>query len=579
MCYNAEMVDNVEKIKEKLSIEEVVSWYVQLKPAGSSLKARCPFHAEKTPSFVVSPLRGTYHCFGCGVGGDMFSFVQAVEGIDFKGALKMLAEKAGVTLAFDKDAQKSDKDILYGIVEEAVTFYEAQLAQNEPARKYLLSRGLSPETIVAFKLGFAPDSWDSLYTHMRSKGYPEKDIERTGLIKKSEKNNGYYDRFRSRIMFPINDSIGRPVGFSGRIFGNDTAPSASSGQAPAKYINSPETELYDKSSVLFGFDKAKQAMRRNNFAVVVEGQMDLLLSHQIKYANTIALSGTALTETQVRTIGRLTQNVIIALDADTAGIDATRKSARAALLAGFDVKVTALPESNDPADVIQKGGLEEWKRIIKNAQHIIPFLFAYTRAHTTDERTFALRASKEVLPFIHYIQSPVDRAHFIRLSSRELSVPEHVIESELVRTSTNQKITQHSTTQTQIAVPKETPRSSALYFLRWREHHNAGAHIRAELTRVLGAEVLAQALQELPDNPHIFFTLEQQYDVKEIDTIERDIVTRLERSELEQQVQLATTRLKRAESAGDSAAIGEALAASEAARKAMSAFQESASRV
>lgn len=559
------MADNVEKIKDKLSIEEVVSWYVQLKPAGSSLKARCPFHAEKTPSFVVSPVRGTYHCFGCGVGGDMFSFVQAVEGVDFKGALTMLAEKAGVTLTFDKNVQTNDKDTLYAIMADAVSFYEAQLKDNEPARKYLLSRGLTPETIAAFKLGFAPDSWEALYTHLRGKQYSDAHIERAGLIKKSDKGKGYYDRFRSRIMFPINDSIGRPVGFSGRIFEGDAEA--------AKYINSPETELYDKSSVLFGFDRAKQAMRRNNFAVLVEGQMDLLLSHQIKYANTVALSGTALADKHVRTIGRLTQNLVIALDSDTAGIDATRKSARAALLAGFDVKVTTLPDGNDPADVIQQGGAEQWKLIIKNAQHIVPFLFAYTRAHTHDERAFSLRASKEVLPFIQYIQSPVDRTHFVRLAARELSVAEHIVESEIARHTQNQHSRAKEVVQT-TSVEKERPYENALHFLRWREHGGSGARIRAELERVLGKDVLAQELKELPEDPKIFFVLEERYDLKEVDTIEQDIIVRIERGMLEARVRAATNMLKKAEAQGDSAAIAQALAESEQARKAMSAFQE-----
>jgi DNA primase len=523
------MADNVEQIKEKLSIEEVVSWYVQLKPAGSSLKARCPFHAEKTPSFVVSPVRGTYHCFGCGVGGDMFSFVQAIEGVDFKGALTTLAERAGVTLTFDKNTPRSDKDVLYAIVEDAVQLYETHLRDNKPAREYLLARGLSDETITKFRLGFAPDSWDAAYTYLRSKKYSDADIERAGLIKKSEKparsgGSGYYDRFRSRIMFPINDSVGRPVGFSGRIFGDDTDS--------AKYINSPETELYDKSSILFGFDRAKQAMRRNKFVVLVEGQMDLLLSHHIHYANTLALSGTALTSNQVRAIGRLTKNMVIALDADTAGIDATRKSARAALLAGFDVKVTTLPDGKDPADVIKEQGAEGWKGIIKHAVHVIPFLFAYTRAHTKDDRAFALRATKEVLPFITYIESPVDRAHFVRVSARELAVPEHVIEAELARVRVEPDTKESTTIQAPIA-PKAatTAQEHALQFLRWRQGVGSAEHFRTELVRVLGEPVVTQAEATAADTG-TFFVLEEMYDEKSIETAQRDIVHRLEREVL-----------------------------------------------
>lgn len=560
------MADNVEKIKEKLSIEEVVSWYVQLKPAGSSLKARCPFHAEKTPSFVVSAVRGTYHCFGCGVGGDMFSFVQGIEGVDFKGALKMLADKAGVTLTYDTSAPHNDKDILYALLEDAVAFYESHLQNNKPAREYLLARGLSDETITKFRLGYAPDSWDALYTFMHGKKYNDKDIERAGLIKKSEKGSGYYDRFRSRIMFPINDSVGRPVGFSGRIFGNDTEA--------AKYINSPETELYDKSSILFGFDKAKQAMRRNKFAVIVEGQMDLLLSHQIHYANTVALSGTALTSNQVRAIGRLTKNMVIALDADTAGIEATRKSARAALLAGFDVKVTTLPDGKDPADVIKEQGAEGWKDVIKNATHVIPFLFAHTRAQTKDERAFSLRATKDVLPFITYIESPVDKAHFIRMAARELVVPEHVIEAELGRVRTESEPQEPSRT---VLVPtpvvSANAQEHAFQFLRWRQSVGSGEQFRAELVRILGESVVAHT-DAMPTDTKMFFTFEEMYDEKSIETAQRDIIRRVERDVLEDNVRIATAALKKAEAAGDKDAIHAAIALCEEARKAMSVFQE-----
>lgn len=567
------MADNVERIKEKLSIEEVVSWYVQLKSAGSSMKARCPFHTEKTPSFTVSPLRGTYHCFGCGVGGDMFSFVQAIEGVDFKGALVMLAEKAGVTLAYDAHAQTTDKDVLYAIVKDAQVFFKSNLEHYEPACEYLFARGLSEETLQKFELGFAPDSWDALYTHLQSKKYTDTQIERSGLIKKSEKGTGYYDRFRSRIMFPINDSVGRPVGFSGRAF-------ASSYSKPeenevAKYINSPESELYNKSSILFGFDRAKQAIRRNNFAVLVEGQMDLLLSHQIKYANTVALSGTALTEHHVRSIGRLTKNLVIALDSDTAGIDATRKSARAGLLAGFDVKVTHLPDGKDPADIISQQGVDTWKESIKNAQHIIPFLFGYIRAQSTDDRMFALRATKEVLPFITYIESPVDRAHFIRLSARELSVNEQVIELEISRIKERspleleQDVSMHYSAQKNVTSAQE----HAIQFLRWREHAGSGARIRAELERVLGASILSEWLEQFPERTDTFFVMEEMYDLKNIDTIEYDVVHRLEREVLESRVQEATALLKKAEAVNDNKAIQQAISACEEARKAMSAFQ------
>lgn len=560
------MADNVEQIKEKLSIEEVVSWYVTLKPAGGNLKARCPFHTEKSPSFMVSPARGTYHCFGCGVGGDMFSFIQAIEGTDFMGALTMLAERAGVTLTFDKHAPKGDKDTLHALVADAVLFYEEMLAQQKDAMHYLYGRGLTDETVKNFRLGFAPDSWDSVRNHLLGKKYTDVQMERAGLIKRSEKGSGYYDRFRSRIMFPINDSVGRPVGFSGRTFGTDD-------KDVAKYINSPETELYDKSSVLFGFDRAKQVMRRNNFAVLVEGQMDLLLSHQIKYANTIALSGTALSSTQVRTIARLTKNLVIALDGDKAGIEATMKSARSALKEGFDVKVAQLPEGKDPADVIHDGGLDAWKECIKHAQHIVPFLFGHVRAHARDERSFQLRATKEVLPFIREIESPVDRAHFIRVASRELAVSEQVVEQELLRMKEERSESVEVNPPTPLGPLYGSAVEEAIKFLVWRESVQQGDSLREALKGLLGETYVSQTVSQFANAPEVLFRMEEMYgdDAK---LKEQEILMRVERTVLEEKIRSTGVALKKVEATGDAALIHEAVIACEEARKAMSTFQE-----
>lgn len=527
---------------------------------------------------MVSPARGTYHCFGCGVGGDMFSFIQAIEGTDFMGALTMLAERAGVTLTFDKHAPKSDKDTLHALVADAVLFYEEMLAQQKEAVHYLYGRGLTDETVKNFRLGFAPDSWDSVRNHLLGKKYTDVQMERAGLIKRSEKGSGYYDRFRSRIMFPINDSVGRPVGFSGRIF-ESMSPSTSSGRAtpdvsPAKYINSPETELYDKSSVLFGFDRAKQVMRRNNFAVLVEGQMDLILSHQIKYANTIALSGTALSSAQVRTIARLTKNLVIALDGDKAGIEATMKSARTALKEGFDVKVAKLPEGKDPADVIHSGGLDVWKECIKHAQHIVPFLFGHVRAHARDERSFQLRATKEVLPFVREIESPVDRAHFIRVASRELAVSEQVVEQELLRMKEERSES--------VAVSPPPPQGplyggsateEAIKFLVWRDSVQQGDSLREALKGLLGETYVSQTVSQFANAPEVLFRMEEMYgdDAK---LKEQEILMRVERTVLEEKIRSTGVALKKAEATGDAALIHEAVIACEEARKAMSTFQE-----
>jgi len=302
---------NVENIKDRLSIEELVGQYVELKSAGSNLKGKCPFHSEKTPSFIVSPVRQTYHCFGCGVGGDIFTFVQEIEGLDFKGALKMLADKAGVELTFEQGMKKDEKDSLFSILESVTVHYVRNLEENKEALKYLEERGLTKETIKSFRIGLALNEWNGALDYLKTFGFSEKLIEEAGLIKKGDR--GFYDRFRSRIMFPINDNIGRVVAFSGRNFQfGGLTPELK--VEPAKYINSPETALYHKSKILYGYDRARQAIRKNNFSILVEGQMDLIATHQAKYTNTVALSGTALTQDHIKLLSRMSDNLVLSLE-------------------------------------------------------------------------------------------------------------------------------------------------------------------------------------------------------------------------------------------------------------------------
>ncbi len=413
---------NTQNIKERLSIEEVVGQYVELKPAGTSLKGRCPFHAEKTPSFMVSPMRQNYHCFGCGVGGDIFTFVQEIEGLDFKGALKTLADKAGIELVYEKGVQRDDNDALFSILESVTQYYTENLKQNTKAVNYLQERGLTDETIDSFRIGFALDGWSGAYDYLKGVGFSEKNIEQAGLIKKGSK--GSYDRFRSRIMFPIADSAGRIVAFSGRIFDKED-------DNTGKYINSPETPLYHKSKILYGYDRARQAIRKANFAVLVEGQMDLIATHQAKYNNAVALSGTALTSEHITLLGRMSKNLCIALDADAAGIASAGKSARAALSAGFDVKIAALPEGTDPADMLASGEIEAWKKTIKDSQHIIDFLLQLCRRKSKDERAFKLTVQKEILPYLLDIESEIDKSHFVQKVAAQLSVGEEAVRREL----------------------------------------------------------------------------------------------------------------------------------------------------
>ncbi len=289
------MSTTVEQIKEKISIEELVGSYIELVKAGANFKARCPFHNEKSPSFFITPARGTFYCFGCGEKGDIFTFVEKFENQDFRGALKILADRAGVEIKREDPKVRDEREELFSALEQATLYFQRNLVKNTEALKYLHGRGITSKTMSEWRLGFAENDWRSLFENFSQKGFSPKVLEQAGLIKKTDK--GYYDRFRSRIIFPIADSSGRSIGFSGRIFGVED---------DAKYLNSPETQLFKKSEILYGMDKAKLEIRKRDFALIVEGQMDLLMAHQAGTTNTIATSGTALTLEHLRLLRRLT---------------------------------------------------------------------------------------------------------------------------------------------------------------------------------------------------------------------------------------------------------------------------------
>ena len=413
--------NSVEQIKGRLSIVDVVGSYIKLEKAGGNFRAVCPFHAERTPSFFVSPVRDSYHCFGCNRGGDIFSFVEEIEGIDFKGALKVLADKAGVTLLEVNPALRSEKEQLYEILEEATKLFQWNLIKNKEALSYLYGRGVTADTLKQFRIGFAPESWSFVRDALAAKGFKEQEMEKAGLIIKSPK--GYYDRFRSRIMFPLADSAGRVVGFSGRIFGDEE-------NKMGKYINSPETILFSKSQLLYGYDKAKSEIRKQNACILVEGQMDLLMAHQVGFPNTVAVSGTALTDSHVRMIKRLANTLIIAFDADPAGNSASGKGALTGMSLGMDVKVVPMPQGLDPADVIAKN-LDLWKKNLKEAKHIVHFYLDVLEEKHLESREFRVAVGKLVLPFIKQMGNKIEQAHFVEEVAKRLSIPQEPIWAEL----------------------------------------------------------------------------------------------------------------------------------------------------
>ena len=412
---------NVDRIKERLGIVDVLSNYIKLEKSGGNYKAKCPFHNEKTPSFFVSPVRGSFYCFGCGAKGDIFSFVEQFEGLDFKGALKVLAFKAGIPLEFETNESKLEKDRLFRLLEVATEFFEEKLKSNKEAQDYLGKRGLKIETIKDWRLGFAEAKWQSLIEFCRSKKFKDSELIGAGLGKQTE-NKKFYDVFRGRIMFPIFDTASRPIAFSGRVLVAD--------EKSPKYLNSPETELFNKSDVLYGFDKAKLSIKKKNYSILVEGQMDLLLSHQAGFDNTVATSGTALTILQLTRLNHLSSRIILAYDGDKAGFKAIERSAKLALSLGMNVRIALLPQGEDPASVIAKDP-ETWAKIIKDSKHIIDFYLDAILAAKMPGRLVDQEIKKRVLPFVKLLPSNIDQSRFVVEISERTGIHESALREDL----------------------------------------------------------------------------------------------------------------------------------------------------
>lgn len=415
----------IEEIKSKLDIIEVIGGYIKLKKAGANYRALCPFHSEKTPSLFVSPARQIWHCFGCNSGHSIFDFVMKIEGVEFGDALRMLAQRTGVDLKPVRAELKTKRQRLYEICELAAKFFEKQLegsAKGKKAKSYLLNRGIKGESISRWRLGWAPDTWRSLTDFLVSKGYKKEEIERMGLAIKNEQGK-FYDRFRGRIMFPVFDLHSQVVGFGGRTLKKD--------KKIAKYMNIPNTLLYDKSRILYGLDKAKVEIRKNEFCVLVEGYIDVVMAHQIAMKNIVATSGTALTPYQLSILKRYSDNLVLAFDMDIAGDAATKRGIDLAQSAGFNIKVVKLPRDKDPADVISKKS-DQFKKLVAKSLSILDFYFQNALSQF-DKKTpeGKKEISKVLLPLIGRIPNKIEQSFWIQQLAQKLSVKEKYIEEEL----------------------------------------------------------------------------------------------------------------------------------------------------
>jgi len=422
--------DQLEEIRKKIDLVELINEYTPLKKTGRNFKALCPFHSEKIPSFVVSPERQIFKCFGCGAGGDCFKFLMLTENMEFSEALQVLAKRAGIKLRrYQPSESEKQKQRLYEINHLASEYYHYLLTKH-PAGKsaldYILGRGISRESLAQFKLGYSPNLWEALQDYLvKKKRYPADDLEKAGLVIKSEKRRGYYDRFRGRLMFTLRDQRGSVAGFAGRTLDPK--------QEEAKYINTPETLLYHKSDLLYGLFETKEAIKKADEALVVEGELDAISSIQADVANVVAIKGTALTQGQIDLLGKYTQNLVLALDRDLAGDQAAKRGIELADAAGMAIKVVEVKGGKDPDEVAQKEP-QRWRQEVKEAVPIYDYYldsaFARFDARTAEGKR---KISLELAPILAKVNNKVVQAHYLRQLAERLRVEEGAVAAEVAK--------------------------------------------------------------------------------------------------------------------------------------------------
>lgn len=433
------MDNQVQEIKDKVDILEVMSSYLTLKRAGMNWKGKCPFHNEKTPSMMVSPERQTFKCFGCGEGGDVFTFIEKMEGVDFYNALKILADRAGValehhTISYGGKEHKADKKTqLYEINNWAKKLYQKVLLDHpkaEKARLYLKGRGLTLETIKNFEIGYAPKSWDFLIKFLKGKGYTDDEIQAAGVAVKGEKGD-IYDRFRGRIVFPINNPMGLSIAFTSRILEDD--------DKQAKYINSSESLIYSKGKTIYGLDKAKMAIKEADQVILVEGNMDVIACHQAGFLNTVATSGTALTEDQIKTLARYSSLSIFCFDSDTAGQIAFKRAAEIAVKNDISTKMIAIPSPYKDPDELLKKNSSLWQKAIDAAKPSIEYwIDLLVKKHPEMTVLDKKAIAKEILPVIKNVYSDIEKECYIKYLSTKLSITEKSLIGALQKTKSFQ---------------------------------------------------------------------------------------------------------------------------------------------
>jgi DNA primase len=438
-------MNHLEEIRAKLSIEDVVGGYIQLKKAGRNLKGLCPFHSDTNPSLMVSPEKGIAYCFACNKGGDIFKFIQLVENVEFPEAVKILAQRAGVPLPEFRLQEHDRKMRIIEMNRLAARFFAEQLQNSAKHKNYFTERGLTENTIERFRLGYAPDSYSALRDYLAEAGCNEGEMLQAGLLnQRSIADKNTYDRFRGRYMFPIYDHQDNAVGFGGRI----------SGEGEPKYLNSPETPVYNKSFVLYGLNRAKEEIKKKDLAIFVEGYMDVITAHQHGTENTVATSGTALTAPQLKLIKRYTSNIAFAFDRDSAGMDATMRAIELARESGLNIKIIIIPEGKDPDECIKKSP-EKWENAVKTPVPAMDFYFAYIfRKHDKNDLESKKNIMNFLLPIIKQYASEVEQNEYLERLAMKLKTDIRLLWNDLKKTPAEKRYAPAMTAQSE-KIPKK----------------------------------------------------------------------------------------------------------------------------
>jgi DNA primase len=499
--------ETIEQIAAANDIVELIGSYFPLKRAGANFRALCPFHQEKTPSFMVSPSRQTFHCFGCGAGGSAFRFVMEYEHVDFPAAVRKLAARTGITIvetrgAADDDRQYKTRDKLLKLHAEAAEWFHENLTKREigePARKYLKQRGIAGEIAKRWQLGFAPDEWDAFGSWARGEGYEPRDLVESGLIKTKDDDQTSnlnlrtsYDRFRGRIMFPICNEVGEVIAFSGRLLKDE--------EGAAKYLNSPETPLFRKGNVLFGLHKSKRALIEANCAIVCEGQLDLITLFEAGITNAVAPQGTAFTENQARILKRFADEVVLCFDSDAAGAKAAERSLDALLENDFMIRVVELPQGEDPDSLVRRDGKEKFEELIARARDFFDY-WIDREIESTDLTSMGakIQAARNLAATVSRIHDPVLRREVVNKASARLGVVPADFESLLaMRARGSSSFANANTTQARaIASPPHDVAMLCLLALRDADARKFlhGQKWREILEQVPDADVLIRILE------------------------------------------------------------------------------------